>query len=341
MCNPFTEYAEFNFNKFKDAVMIATEGLNEVLDEGLPLHPLQEQRESVSDWRQIGLGIMGLHDMLIKMNVEYGSEESIRISDEIGSVMFNASAQQSALLAKDSECYPKYKKDAVMSSMFFKANANKETIELVEKYGLKNSQLLTVAPTGSLSTMLGISGGIEPIYQISYTRKTETLNDGEDSFYKVFTPIAREYLEMNDLVKEEELPSDIFVTAMTLNWESRLKMQSMWQKHIDASISSTVNVPNEFSIQDTFDLYVKAWEYGLKGVTIFRDGCRRAGILGNHSTTPVTDGLSAKQLQELLNKQVMKELSEDPTRCPKCGGTMLMMGGCSECEDCAYSPCAV
>lgn len=337
---PFTKNAEFDFDKFREASMIATQALNEVLDEGLPLHPLQEQRDSVNDWRQIGLGLMGLHDMLIKLGIKYGSEESIKLCDKIGYTMFNASAQKSALLAKEFGTYPKYKKDLVMSTEFFKSNANEETINLVNKYGLRNSQLLTIAPTGSLSTMLGISGGIEPIYQVAYTRKTQTLNDGEDTYYTVFTPIAREYMEFNNIKNESDLPKDLFVTAMSLDYEERLKMQSIWQEHIDASISSTVNVPNEFTIEDTFDLYIKSWEYGLKGVTIFRDGCRRLGVLGNHGATD-TSNLSAKQLQELLDKQIMKELANDPNKCPKCGGKLIMSGGCSECEDCAYSPCAI
>lgn len=339
--NPYTNFAEFDFDKFIDAVMVSTEGLNEVLDEGLPLHPLEEQRKSVGDWRQIGLGIMGLHDMFIKMGIEYGSEKSITLSDKIGYTMFNASAQMSALLAKENSPYPMYDKEVIFNSKFFKDNADGKTIELVSKYGLRNSQLLTCAPTGSLSTMLGISGGIEPIYQISYTRKTETLNEGEETFYKVFTPIARNYMEYHNIKDEKNLPKDLFVTAMTLNYIDRLKMQAVWQDHIDASISSTVNVPNSFSVEDTFDLYLKAWEYGLKGVTIFRDGCRRLGVIGNHTQAESLESMTAKELQELLDKQIMKELTEDPTKCPKCGGKMIMSGGCSECQDCLYSPCAI
>jgi len=339
---PFTKNAKFDFDKFIIAVKIATKALNEVLDEGLPIHTLKEQRESVEDWRQIGLGIMGLHDMLIKLGIQYGSEESIDLCDEIGLDMINASMQESALLAKEFGSYPKFKLDKILASPFFKENALHDTVELIKQYGLRNSQLLTVAPTGSLSTMLGISGGIESIYQISYTRKTETLNNGEDSFYKVFTPIARQYMDNNNILSEEGLPKDLFVTAMTLNYRERIKMQAVWQNRIDASISSTVNVPKDFSVQDTFDLYIMAWKYGLKGVTIFRDGCRRAGILGNHTDKKVdTSNMSASDLQKILNKQIIKELLEDPTKCPKCGGEMIMAGGCSECLDCGYSPCAV
>lgn len=340
---PFTENSEFNFNSFIEAVKISTVALNEVLDEGLPLHPLQIQRDSVKNWRQIGLGIFGLHDMLIKLNVEYGSKKSLEISDRIGKVMINASLQQSALLSKEYGTYPKYKEKAILSSEFLKVNATKETLELIKKYGLRNSQVLTVAPTGSLSTMLGVSGGIEAIYQISYTRKTETLNNGEDTLYKIFTPIAREYMDKYNLKKEEDLPKDIFATAQTLDYRDRIEMQSIWQKHIDASISSTVNVPNSFTAEETLDLYILAWKKGLKGVTIFRDGCRRAGILTTNTPTENAnvENLSAKQLQYLLDKQIVKELQDNPNVCPKCGGKMINTGGCSECLDCGYSPCAI
>ena len=340
--HPFTDKAKFDFDKFDKTVKIATIGLNDILDEGLPLHPLKEQRESVRNWRQIGLGIMGLHDMLIKLGISYGSKESIKLSEKVSRFMLNTALQQSALLAKEYGAYPKYKEDKVLKSEFLKYNATKETIELIKKYGLRNSQLLTIAPTGSISTMLGVTGGIEPIYQISYTRKTETLNNGEDTYYKVFTPIAKQYMEYHNIKNEEDLPKDLFVTAMTLNYKDRIEMQSIWQKAIDASISSTVNVPNNFTVEEVENLYILAWEKGLKGVTIFRDGCRRAGILGNHNTKKDdVSGYSAKELKEILDKKVLAEIMSDPNRCPMCGGQMVNSGGCSECLDCGYSPCAI
>lgn len=339
---PFADNAYFDFEDFKKAVSIATIGLNEVLDEGLPLHPLEEQRQSVNELRQIGLGVMGIADMLIKLNIRYGSQESFDISDRIGNAMVNSALQQSALLAKEYGTFEKYNETYVTNSDFFKTVADTNTIDLVSKYGLRNSQVLTIAPTGSISTMIGVSGGIEPIFMVSYTRKTETLNDGEDTYYKVFTPIAHQYMEVKDIGREEQLPKDLFVVSQELDYLDRVKMQSTWQKYIDASISSTVNLPKETTVEQVIDLYIKAWEYGLKGITIFRDGCERAGILGNHKTEVKNiESMSAEQLKELLDKQILKELQEDPTKCPICGGQMINAGGCSECLDCGYSPCAV
>lgn len=267
----------FDFESFKHCVKSSVIALNEVLDEGLPLHPLKEQRESVYDWRPIGLGIFGLADLLIKLGIKYGSPEAIDLCDMIGHTMADMAIKTSAVLAKEYGVYPKYKPEAVEQSAFYSKNALGETKELVESFGLRNSQLLTIAPTGSLSTMLGVSGGIEPIFANYYTRKTESLK-GHDEYYKVYTPIVKEYMDKHGLKDDSELP-DYFVTAQTLDYKNRIYMQSIWQSHIDASISSTVNVPNNFTVEQVEDLYMTAWEAGLKGVTIFRDGCKRAGIL--------------------------------------------------------------
>lgn len=281
--NPFMVNAEFDFDRFKETVKESVIYLNEVLEEGLPLHPLKEQRESVNNWRQIGLGIMGLGDCLIKLGIKYGSEKSIEICDKIGFVMADTAILTSANLAKKFGAYPMYDEEAIMSSPYFIENTSKATKKAVKEYGLRNSQLLTIAPTGTISTMLGISGGIEPIFNISYTRRTQSLH-GEDRFYKVYSPIVAELMEAKGIEDEENLP-DYVVTAMNLDYHARIEMQSIWQKHIDASISSTVNVPESFTTNDVYDLYIKAWEKGLKGVTIYRDNCRRSGILLNNQET--------------------------------------------------------
>lgn len=271
-----TKDKKFDYRSFRDTVSIAVEALNNVLDEGLSLHPLQEQRDSVRDWRQIGLGIMGLADMLIKMGIKYGSQDAVLLCDKIGYHMAVKAIYTSSSLARSNKTYPKYNKN-IMSSPFYYENSDFGTKNMVKEFGLYNSQLLTIAPTGSLSSMLGVSGGIEPIYANYYTRKTESLH-GEDKYYKVYTPIVERYMKEHDLKDDSELP-EYFVTAQTLNYKERIDMQSIWQKHIDASISSTVNVPNSFTVEQVEDLYMYAWEKGLKGVTIFRDGCKRAGIL--------------------------------------------------------------
>ena len=272
----------FDFDEFKRVVDISVVALNEVLDEGLLLHPLQEQRDSVRDWRQIGLGIFGLADMLIKMNIRYGSKEAVYLCDMIGHAMARQAILTSHDLALCEGTYPNYNANAIYQSTFFGKHVDKLDQAEISRHGLRNSQLLTIAPTGSLSSMLGVSGGIEPIYANYYERKTESLH-GHDEFYKVYTPIVKAYMEEHGITDDKDLP-DFFVTAQTLNYKERIEMQAIWQSHIDASISSTVNVPNNFTVEDTENLYMYAWEKGLKGVTIFRDGCKRLAILSTDNS---------------------------------------------------------
>ncbi|MDB8793463.1 adenosylcobalamin-dependent ribonucleoside-diphosphate reductase [Romboutsia sp. 1001216sp1] len=324
---PFTKKAVFDFNKFKSTVRDCVVGLNEVLEEGLNLHPLDIQKESVKNYRQIGLGVMGIADMLIKLNLVYGSENSINLCERLSKIMLNEALKQSAILSRDYGSYEKYDEEAVFSSNFFKENVDDDVKNLIRKYGLRNSQLLTIPPTGSISTMLGISGGIEPIFNLSYIRKTESLHD-EDVYYKVYTPIVKEYMDEYNIVNEKDLPN-IFVTAMKLNPEDRIKMQNAWQKHIDASISSTINLFHEATVDDVYNIYMSAWKNNLKGITIYRDGCKRSGILVNEK--PKDDKKENLYADTIENEKFI---------CPECKSeSIIPSGGCGVCLQCGYSKC--
>lgn len=272
-----TSDKQFDYYSFAKTVESAVIALNEVLDEGLELHPLKEQQESVRDWRQIGLGVFGIADMLIKMGLKYGDTDSLDLCDLIAGSMIDTAIFTSAALAEKYGSYPKYDADLMAENTFFLYNTDIDTEELVKKYGLRNSQLLTIAPTGSLSTMLGVSGGIEPIYDTHYVRKTESLH-GHDEYYTVYTPIVKQYMDEHDIFDIKDIP-DFFVTAKTIDPMKRIDMQATWQRYIDASISSTVNLPEEATVQDVEKLYMYAWERNLKGLTIFRENCARLGVL--------------------------------------------------------------
>lgn len=322
----FVEGKEFNFDRLACAVQKSVKALNDVLDEGLPLHPLEEQRESVRDWRQIGLGILGVGDLLIKLGLKYGSPESLEFCDNVAKVVVDNALKASALLAKDFGAYPKYKADKVLKSEFLLENASIETFELIEKYGLRNSQLLTIAPTGSIGTMLETSTGIEPNFAFSYVRKTESLH-GEDVFYKVFIPIAKKYMEENNIIDEEDLP-EYFVTAQNLNPYDRIKMQGIWQKRIDASISSTINLVNKVSVEEVEKLYLEAWKNGLKGMTIYRAGCDREGIL---TVTPKTEKKAEELTLPTIPRGELKPIAPDTIYYPTtmrigCGKLKVMIG---------------
>lgn len=341
---PFTDNAELDIEGLKEAVRCGVVYLNEILDENIPLHPLKEQRETSENLRQIGLGIMGLADMFIKLDIRYGSQESLDLIEKLGHIIVNEALQESALLAKADGSFPYYKKEAVLSSEFIKSVATDETIKMIEEHGLRNSQILTIAPTGSISTLIGASNGVEPIFQISYTRKTESINQGQETYYRVITPIIKEYMEAKGIKHEEDLP-DTIVTTSSLDYKDRVNVQAAWQKYIDASISSTVNLPEEASVDQVEDLYFYAWKKGLKGITIYRDGCARAGILitnkNEKKSKPETPQEIIQDLQKQMDELILGQLQDNPDICPKCGGKLNHSGGCSECQDCGYSPCAI
>lgn len=278
--NPFTDKAAFNIPEFKSAVRIAIRALNDVLDEGLELHPLEEQRNSVRDWRQIGLGIMGFADMLLKMRCQYDSSRALDIIEIIGKTLVNTGLEESALLAMDTEPFPECDLRLILASTFITVLRNSNdiednTIDLIKRYGLRNSQLFTIAPTGSISTMLGVSGGVEPIFATHYTRKTQSLH-GEDVYYNVYTPIIQKMIDTG-VISEENVST--IATAQNIDPFDRVTIQAQWQRFIDASISSTVNVTNDTTVETIRDLYQAAWEEGCKGLTIYRAGCKKEGIL--------------------------------------------------------------
>ena len=278
--NPFTKDAYFAINDFAEAVVDSVYALNEVLDEGLELHPLEEQRKSVRNWRQIGLGMMGLADCLIKLGIVYGSNKANDLCNDIAKTMFEIAVKASEVRSHDYGNYPMFDKDAVNASPMM------ESINYCVD-GLNNSQLLTIAPTGSISTMIGVSGGIEPIFANSYTRKTQSLH-GEDVVYKVYTPIVKEYMKVHNITDESKLPKE-FVVASDISPKDRINCQAAWQRWIDASISSTINLPNSATVEDVEDIYMYAWEQGLKGITVYRAGCAREGILVTDETKESVD----------------------------------------------------
>ncbi len=276
--NSFQDNCYVDYEALEAAVVICVRGLNQVLMEGMPLHPLKIQKESVYNWRQIGLGTFGLGDLLIKLGVIYGSDESLKIINNIFKTIAVASVETSLQLAKIEGCYPMCNKKALVNSEFIKAlQLPENTLKEIEEYGLFNSQLLTCAPTGSTATMLGVSTGVEPNFAFSFTRRTLSLNK-EETYYQVDADIVKQYKAIWGDLNNENLPK-FFISSQQVEPFNRLKVQAALQTWIDASISSTLNLPEETTIEQVADIYMKAWELGLKGITIWRDNCQRQGIL--------------------------------------------------------------
>lgn len=291
--HPFTVNAYLDTDDFVKAVKIAVEALDDVLDENIKNHPLKQQREKAKNYRNIGLGIMGLYDMFVKLNMTYGSKESIELADSLMNLMFRAAFIKSVNLAKEKSCFPAYD-SKILSAHIIRDHFTIHELESIGAYdyGLRNCSLLSIAPAGSIGSMLNISTGCEPAFALSYKRKTESLNGGTDKYYEVFTGVASEYKKK---FGDVSLP-DCFVTAGDLKWKDRIDMQSVLQDHVDTAISSTVNLPNQIPQSEIEQLYLYAWEKGLKGVTIYRDGCKRSGILSS------TDANIIKNNEE-YNKQ--------------------------------------
>ena len=283
--NPFTDEAYIDLREFEQDVAIYIKALNRVLDENAELHPLQIQRDVARDLRQIGLGVMGIADMFIMMGIRYGSFESLEILDLIGhSLAYKSLFHSSLMNVQDGKAKFSDGNEQLLADSYFVKVHNDEDNKLynqILKHGLRNSALLTIAPTGSISTMLGISGGIEPIFAKSYNRRTISLNE-EETTYKVYTPIVKELMDRLNIDDENKLPNYV-VTAHDLQPMERVQVQSVMQKHIDASISSTVNLNEDATFEDVYDIYMQAWKHKLKGITIFRNNCKRTAILTNPS----------------------------------------------------------
>lgn len=282
----------FAFVEFYNDVKTAVKFLNEVLDEGANLHPLVEQRRTVSELRQIGLGFMGLGDLFIKAKMRYGSEASIKLVDKIGSHMIIAALEASNELAKETEPFDLCDPQCIVSSEFYRNNVDnnlyvternkRELTQNILKYGLRNSQLLTCAPTGTTSTIFNVSGGIEPVFALEFARTTKSIYD-EDRTYLVHPKAVQDYLKSvgkENLSELEEFP-DFLVTARDIGWKERIDVQAAWQEHIDASISATINLPESTTMEEVAELYMYAHEAGLKGTTVFRENCKRIAILND------------------------------------------------------------
>ena len=282
--DPFTPAARFDFDEFERVVYKAIFALNDVLIEGMPLHPLKEQQKTVGKLRQIGLGIMGLADALIKLGITYGSSESLLTIETIGTALLYNSLIASSEYAKldgntpfeGYDAHKVFESDIIQNLInnlnYYEVN----TLKVALQNGLFNSQLTTIAPTGTIAGLCNTSYGVEPNFAYSYTRKTESLHEEGDVYYTVEPKIVEDYRKATG--NKGELP-DYFITTHQLDPFNRVDVQATIQKYIDASISSTVNLPESTTPEEIKAIYLYGAEKGVKGLTIFRNNCERMGIL--------------------------------------------------------------
>ena len=324
ICKPYTKDAYIDTEELVKAVKVGIRTLDKLIDENYYKHPLKEQQEQSFNYRNIGLGCFGYATALMKLGLKYGSQEALDWTNCIFGLIFRAAVIESNSLAKEFGPFPKYK-DCVWDSEIIKKHFLQDEIDVMRQYGLRNCSLISIAPTGSIATCLGESGGCEPEFALSFTRRTVGMTDGEDTYYKVYCKAAREYMELYKC-EEKDLP-DYFVSSANISWENRVLTQSVMQDHVDTAISSTVNLPNETTKEDIAKLYLLAWEKGLKGITIFREGCKRMPILSTETPKKEEEVKEERKLE----RGEIKVISDDVI-----GKKRRLISGCGSLHCAAY-----
>jgi len=289
--NGYEANAKINWDKLAESTAILIRFLDNVVTWNEDLNALEKQKVAARETRRLGLGIMGIADMLNQLGLGYDSKEGIAIITQAMEFITNAAFQASASLAGEKGASPIYSEEEYMKCPFIEAALSKETQSLIRENGIRNIAIMSIAPTGSISNIIkgiqvggknyiGVSGGVEPIFALYYTRRTESFKKNE--FYKVFHSTVQAYIDKMDLREELEaadkiediLPDYFLRTAHHIKPDKRVEIQGLIQRYIDHSISSTINLPEDVQPEVISDIYLKAWKKDLKGVTIYRDGSR-------------------------------------------------------------------
>ena len=263
----------FDFDGFREITAVGARFLDNVIDYNLDRHALEDQKQNAINDRRVGLGILGLGDMLVKMGIKYDSDEALEIIGEIMKIHRDVAYETSAALAQEKGGFPNFDWDGYSESLFVQ-DLPQELQEKIKNHGIRNSTLTTVAPTGSGAIVARVTSGVEPIFATSYNRKVKR-NDSlgkEFDTFTVYHPVVQEMFG-----GDENLP-DYVVTAHDVDPYFRVKMQGEVQKYIDSSISSTVNLAEDTTVETVADIYMKAYQGNLKGITVYREGSRE-GIL--------------------------------------------------------------
>jgi ribonucleoside-diphosphate reductase alpha chain len=281
----FTSNARVDWPNLEKALRYATRFLDNVLDYNADRHPLPAQKTASLHSRRIGVGFTGFGDMLIRLGLKYDTEEAIAFTDQLFERIKHIVYDESTELAVEKGTFPAFEPEKHLRSAFIK-RLDSSVIEKIKKNGLRNAALLTVPPVGSGSVLAGCSSGIEPIFSLSYVRKSKSLSKGE---FEVSHPLVREYMEKTNLTNIKELP-ETFVTAHEIEPLMRVRMQATIQKHIDHALSSTVNLPKDISPEAVGDIYLEAWKAGCKGITVYREGSREGILLTTEEAKTQKEG---------------------------------------------------
>ena len=340
----FSDEPKLNEEKFRQTVYDGIAALDEIVSYGYDIQPLDENRTCIDDWRSLGLGLFGVADALVAMKLKYGSEKANAFMGEVMKMMLLTALRSSCDRAKKLGTFGKYRWEATKQSpvMDLVKELDPELYEDIHQHGLRNGTLLAIAPTGTISLLMGsYSGGCEPLYKISYERTTHKMEDVHGSF-RVYAHSVKDLLEYHNLplnLTDEEIIERFpwIVESHEVPFDDRVKLQAVMQKYVDNSISSTVNLKHDATPEDIFQIYMDAWESGCKGITAFRDGCRRGNILGVDENAKA-DEKKADGKVEKVNFEPKKQ--EPP--CPHCGSHQIHVEGhCTTCNECGWSTCSL
>lgn len=324
-----------DFEKLADVVRASVRFQDNVID-ATPYF-FEKNEQQAKGERRVGLGVMGLADLLIYCEKVYGSEDGNRLVDQVFEKIAVTAYQTSVELAKEKGSFPflvgkTVEETTALRQRFIESGYMKKMPESIRqailKYGIRNSHLLTVAPTGSTGTMAGVSTGLEPYFSFSYFRSGRL-----GKFIEVNAEIVSEYLEKNPETAADNLPP-FFVSAMELSPEAHVSVQCTIQRWVDSSISKTVNAPKGYQVKQVAAIYEDLYQGGAKGGTVYVDGSRDSQVL----TLEADDNVFEEPVVGVVNNQITLdslESSEAEEICPICHeGRIEEIGGCSTCTNC-------
>lgn len=282
--SPFTNSTCIDRGLLKDTIDIAVRMLDNIID--VNNFPDIRYKNYQEKYRTIGLGVTGLADALCMLGFKYDSEEALRYVDELMNFISYCAYEASCNLAREKGAFPGYKDDYIYNGFldFHEIEYDwGDLIKNIKTYGIRNGKILAVAPTGTMSLVYGnnCSSGIEPIFSLQYDRKVKIGSQDDDAVRNVTIKDYAYFLY--DHIDSPDVDKSVFRTAQDMSVYDHLDMLEVISKHIDMSVSKTINVPTNYSFEDTKKVYMEAWTRGVKGCTIFRPNELRPGIL-NTST---------------------------------------------------------
>lgn len=296
--NPFSEHAHFDFEGFAQVVAVAMRMLDNVLD--ATSWPLAKQQAEAMAKRRVGLGFLGLGSSLVMLGIRYNSVLGREFARQVSEKMRDTAYLASTELAQEKGAFPLFDEAAYLQGKFAQ-RLPAEVRAAIAKHGIRNSHLLSIAPTGTITLAFAdnASNGIEPAFSWVYSRK-KRMADGSQQTYEVADHAWRLYRHMgNDVSDDSKLPA-AFVTALQMSASEHMQMLEAVQPYIDSSISKTVNVPADYPYAEFQNLYMEAWRAGLKGLATYRPN----SVLG--SVLSVSKEAEAKPVvadDDLLRKQ--------------------------------------